>query len=800
MHGRMGPQRLILALLLLIPLLGGCSGTGDSVAVAPAGGPPAPPTGNPHKESISSKAEAGVESTVTNRNVNLVPGWNPIGFESQQLTALSANPNIAGMCTWNGSSYVTSNFSTSDVNSGQKARRGFFLFATSATNFTYSGNDDGLGNYVDLQQGYNLVSFTTDANFSGANLTTTVSGNSVPPNSVIFRTFYEIQSDQSYVGVNALGGGTLKPGKAYWVYSLGSVRLNWGPAPDPLILSTTNATTVVGGNIVLTGTIGGAAQNLSVAVGNTGVAAVTGNGTTSPTFTGVSTGTTNFTAEAAGQTVQGNVTVVDGTLQSTLVISPGTALTVNEGDQRQFRAYAQFSTPGGSVVQIDVTNQSLWLVTNTTNQSLGEAIRFDAGAGNFTATRGNAGSVQVGAMFSNASGVAIGNTQVTINRTNPTIIVRPAGSSETNFARVPVGGWSRLFEAVAAYPSGYQKVLTGTDVSWTNTTNPALGSVQFYSTGRAAVTTSTSASNPGQATLTATYTNSLSGLAGGNHTIGLITYMLQNCTAGFGTQLPNDLRVVPGSGSANSGFLRPITVVANFLDLNAAGNNLVMPLFTPPSSNSASQAGALSLYLNPGALFFIPFQNQPSVTSQTVRLLTGAITPVGYTHILRNVTSGIYNQNVLNIRLNYRSAPSLQAVGRLDGPIVGASSAIGGDRDIARTATMSNITLDGATSLFATAGNANLRRGQPTNITAVAQYVGVGGAQEDVTQLVDFIAGSPGNISVGNVTNGIGQVKGRAVNQAPPGGGTGSATVFVNYPRIGGSPTIGVVPLNITLP
>jgi len=576
------------------------------------------------------------------------------------------------------------------------------------------------------------------------------------------------------------------------------------PSAGQLILSTTNATTVVGGNVVITGTINGAAQNITLSVGNTGVASVTGSGTATPTLTGVSVGTSTFTATAGGQSVQGTITVADGTLQPGLVISSGgLPTTITEGEQRNFKAFAQFSTPGGAVVQTDVTNQALWLVTNNTGND-GEVISFDAGAGNFTALRGNGGTLQVGALFSNASGAASGNQTLTVNRTNNvTVQVRPAGTLESAGARVPVGGWSRLFEAWAVYPSNVSRPLRGTDVSWTNTASPALKAINLggalATEGKAEVVTAngtaTAGSNPGVVTLTATYVNSLNGVVNGTHSVGLISSTLQNVTGTLLPVLPNDLRVIAGNGG--SGYSRPVAITANFQDKNAAGNNLVMTLFTNPAETQGDvRAGSISLYINHPAAF--PGGNAKAVNNNTVRLFTAGITPVGYTHLFRNFTTGLYNQNVLNVRVQYHqtqpgsTGTSFRWLSN-QGDIVGTSTAAGGDTDLARTAVMSNVTIDGATSLTLSVANPNLRRGQATNATFRAQYVGVGGATEDVTPIGNYGSANPTNIIIGDRTTGYGQVKGRVAGIAnvtngsisaryPGPGGTQSATVNVTGP------------------
>jgi len=539
-------------------------------------------------------------------------------------------------------------------------------------------------------------------------------------------------------------------------------------------------------------------QTLTLNVTNPAIATISSNNSTSPSLTGASLGTTNFTARAGNQTAQGTFTVVDGTLQTGLVISSGgLPTTINEGEQRLFTARAQFSTPSGIIVQADVSNQCVWVVTNTTNANTGDIISFDTGFGNFTATRGNAGTVQVGAIYSTASAVATGNQSLTINKSNPTITVRPVNTAEIAGARVPGGGWSRLFEAVATYPSGFQKVLRG-DVTWTNTASPSIAALTPYAAaGTAELVTNTTGST-GTTTLTATYTNSLSGTASGTHTVGVISYTLGGTVAALAPGLAGDLKVVPGRASATDGFVRPVTVTCTFVDKNAVTNNLVMTLFTSPTATSASKAGAISLYLNHPATY--PNVN---VSNQTLSLFTGAISPVGYTHLLRNVTTGLYNQNVLNVRVQYQpSRTTLQAVGQLSGTdINGSSSATGGDRDTNRTGAITGLTVDGNTSFQVTAANVNLRRGQGTNCTMRASYVGVGGAQEDVTALTDFLLSqNAANARIGNVTNGIGEVKGRLYIQAPPGGGAGNVVVGGRYPHAapGGDTTNTTV--NVTLP
>jgi len=794
----------------VLPLAAGCGSTGGGTAdsaITPTGAAPAPPTGAPvNTRAIATKADPSVESVVNNVNVTLNPGWNAVGFQAQQLTALTPGAGIAGLASFNGTGYTTSNFDTATINAApERARRGFWVFNNGATNtsFTYSGNDDGQGNYVNLVQGYNLVSFCTNVDISGPQITASVNGTTVPLGSVVLPQFTEIQPNNTYVTVDVQApGSTVKPGRAYWIFANGNVRLNLPGGTGGLVVTPSgNVNTVVGAQVTFTATFNGQPTNVTVQSGNNAIASVNGN-----TLQGNSLGTTNYTVAANGTTQAGNITVLDGSLTGSLVLNPGTSTNITEGEKRQFTAFAQFATPGNGTITADVTNQVVWVVTGDA-QNRGDVISLDAGAGLFTATRGNGGTIQVGAIYSTASAVASANTSVNIARTNPTIQIRPAGGIETNNARVPSGGWSRLFEAVAVYPSGYTKVLTGNDVSWTNTSSPSVAALNAFNnsagnTGRAELVTS-SVPAVGVVTLTATYNNSASGTAAGNHTVGVVNTTLQSTSAAFSPALSGDKLVIPGPQ-----YVRPITVTATFTDLNNPGSNLVMPLFTNPTDANIRKAGAISLYLNPGAGGSNVYPTgQRAVADGTVQLLTNAITAVGYTHLLRNVTTGLYNQNVLNVRVQYHpTTVAGSAFGQLSAAtppeIVGSSSSLGGDRDLARTATMSGVTFDGASSFQLTVQNANLRRGTGTNGTLNVQYVGVGGTNENVTALADWYASGAGagNIRVGNVTNGIGEVKARVLNQAPNPGTSGAAVVSAKYPRFAPGGDTANTTVNVTLP
>lgn len=180
-------------------------------------------------QSVFAKSDAAAHATVGPLTVNLNTGWNGIGFQSQTLTSLTST-GVAGMAYYDGTGYQSRNFDQAAVNNQAEggARRGFWVLATaSGASFTYSATDDGQGNFVNLKPGYNLVSFATNQPVAGNSLVARVNGNIVPLGSVVLPLFSEIQPNNSLTSVDVSAGGVVQPGKAYWVFSNGTVQLSW---------------------------------------------------------------------------------------------------------------------------------------------------------------------------------------------------------------------------------------------------------------------------------------------------------------------------------------------------------------------------------------------------------------------------------------------------------------------------------------------------------------------------------------------------------------------------------------------
>jgi len=159
--------------------------------------------------------------------ISLASGWNGVAFQTQRVTSVSSNPSVAGVATFDGAGYATGNADPATINAGEGTRRGFFLFATAPTTLVYSGQDDGQGNFVNLRSGWNLCAFVGSAEVPGSALRALVAGEPRSLGSVVLPQFSEIQPGGGYATVDVAAGGRLTPGRAYWVFSLGSVRLTW---------------------------------------------------------------------------------------------------------------------------------------------------------------------------------------------------------------------------------------------------------------------------------------------------------------------------------------------------------------------------------------------------------------------------------------------------------------------------------------------------------------------------------------------------------------------------------------------
>lgn len=250
-------------------------------------------------QSVSAKSESTAQATVGPLTVTLNAGWNGVAFQSQSVTSLTST-GIAGMAFFDGTTYQTRNFDQASVNNAADggARRGFWVFGTApGAQFTYSATDDGQGNRVSLKPGYNLVSFCTNVPVAGSSLVARQNGNIVPLGSVVLPQFTEIGTNNAYTQVDVTAGGSVQPGRAYWIFSTANVELSWATTglsfqvqPGNL-LTQVNATPPI--KVQLIGSNGQVDTNfngqVTLALGNNPGQATLLGSTTQPAAQGVAT-------------------------------------------------------------------------------------------------------------------------------------------------------------------------------------------------------------------------------------------------------------------------------------------------------------------------------------------------------------------------------------------------------------------------------------------------------------------------------------------------------------------------------
>lgn len=194
---------VIFAFVLFAWVSMGCSGVGQLAAGSP------PPT-------TASRLTAA--STVDNVTVLLQAGWNSVGLQSQRLTGLTSTGPITGFAFLENQGYETRPFTLEELNAGAGGRRGLWVLANGPASFSYSGTDDGPSYFVDLTAGWNLVSFTTANDLPGSSL-------GGPLGTVVLPTFQQVNADNTYTIIDVRAGGTLRAGRAYWVFANSAARL-----------------------------------------------------------------------------------------------------------------------------------------------------------------------------------------------------------------------------------------------------------------------------------------------------------------------------------------------------------------------------------------------------------------------------------------------------------------------------------------------------------------------------------------------------------------------------------------------
>ena len=115
-------------------------------------------------------------------------GWNALAFPCPRLTTLEVPAEVLGMAAFQNGAYSVGPFTLEAVNAGRGARRGFWVFARSACDFTYAGEPGE--NRLELDNGWNLVSFATSPPVSMDGLQAQQNGQSVSLSAAVLTPFY----------------------------------------------------------------------------------------------------------------------------------------------------------------------------------------------------------------------------------------------------------------------------------------------------------------------------------------------------------------------------------------------------------------------------------------------------------------------------------------------------------------------------------------------------------------------------------------------------------------------------------
>jgi hypothetical protein len=167
-------------------------------------------------------------ASAINITQTLNPGWNPVAFQGTTVTSINAT-GVAGMATFAGS-YTLVPVTLDNVNVGEGTFRGFWIFNTVPGSLNYVADENTKQLAINLQTGWNLVSFATSSNTQVTSLTVFEGLGQVPLASILLTQFYQIQPNGSSVPVNVSDQvSELVPGRPYWVFALRPCQLRYVP-------------------------------------------------------------------------------------------------------------------------------------------------------------------------------------------------------------------------------------------------------------------------------------------------------------------------------------------------------------------------------------------------------------------------------------------------------------------------------------------------------------------------------------------------------------------------------------------
>jgi len=185
--------------------------------------------------------------------VTLAAGYTAVAFVEDRVTETYVTPanTTTAAFTYDGTAYKQ--IALSDRASLGKGKA-CFVFAASAAELEYYAENTSTTPSIDLNAGYNLVSFSGGFGVSGSSITASINGTTVNVTDQVNPGVYEIGPGNTYTLVD-LRTYNFKSGTAYWMNCKSNgVKLNWPlPIGDGNAMSFGNDTLTAkpGGNLTI---------------------------------------------------------------------------------------------------------------------------------------------------------------------------------------------------------------------------------------------------------------------------------------------------------------------------------------------------------------------------------------------------------------------------------------------------------------------------------------------------------------------------------------------------------------------
>lgn len=197
---------------------------------------------NPSPSPSPSASPSPQPSPTPVETLPLSTGWNCVSFPVMQLTQLQVGSGVGKVFVFDATSqsYVQVTPTAANLNAGTGLRRGFWVYATSATSLGYAGTDnDGSVRTVDLKTGWNLIGVPNRQPIAGGDILATDvgAGTTVPflqtlsaqipaPNGFLLFRYVSGWRSGQYAASDATTTA-LAPKQGHWIYAWRPTQLEF---------------------------------------------------------------------------------------------------------------------------------------------------------------------------------------------------------------------------------------------------------------------------------------------------------------------------------------------------------------------------------------------------------------------------------------------------------------------------------------------------------------------------------------------------------------------------------------------